>query len=194
MKVSRKVVSTPQGRGEHLEPGSRLALVDERKHQLAFMQLPEELQEEIVSGLDAGKLTLRSSSILAKEKGHIISREAIRRYYQLLTHQRKHFEYADIIKVMTHQFAEMDARSALKSFLNLGISQLFRAVHEGQINLESKDYAKFVTALKELWEAIEANKGPSEGAYEGASKGLPGRIADITPETKRKVREELYGL
>lgn len=68
-----------------------LILSARKKAKFAFLGLPEELQDEIIGGLDNQALTLRAASALIKSRGFDLSHEAISGYYWAVRRERRLF-------------------------------------------------------------------------------------------------------
>ncbi|MHC1726516.1 MAG: hypothetical protein AB9866_10980 [Syntrophobacteraceae bacterium] len=69
-----------------------LILSARKKARFAFLSLPEDLQDEIIDGLDGQSLTLEAASALVKARGHSLSHEGIAGYYRALRAERRLFQ------------------------------------------------------------------------------------------------------
>lgn len=54
-----------------------------------FLRLPQELQDEVIAGLDANLFTLHQASALIKERGYSLSHNAIARYCAKVRRERR---------------------------------------------------------------------------------------------------------
>jgi hypothetical protein len=54
-----------------------------------FLRLPLDLQDEIITRLDAKTLTLHGASALARSRGEKISHFGIAKYYRAVRHERR---------------------------------------------------------------------------------------------------------
>lgn len=66
-----------------------LILSSRKKTKSAFLTLPEDLQDEIVSGFDNGTLTLQAASARIKERGFNLSYAALSLYYGAVRRERR---------------------------------------------------------------------------------------------------------
>lgn len=66
-----------------------VVLSAQKRPKLAFLSLPEDLQDEIIDGLDSGAITLPEAAELVRARGQKLSHEAIARYYRLVRREQK---------------------------------------------------------------------------------------------------------
>ena len=155
---------------------------------LGFMKLPEDLQDEIINGLDSHEMTLLEAYQLTKAKGTPLGHEAIRRYYQVLCHQRKLYELDHIMGPVIQQYMKMDAKETLTAVLNVVSTHLINEIQLGRFGY--KEGSKLLKGLTDLATSLGVS-GESNG-----KKKDPKQVGDahISEEAKKRVRMEVYGL
>ena len=156
---------------------------DGRPAQMAFMDLPVDLQDEIIEGLDQCAITTANASAMVKEAGYSLSGESIRRYYAILKTQRSFWEFGHIVKTVMQYYSEIDSKTALTALLNMVTTTLLNGIANGSIEFKAVDPAKLIDCLAGLTETLKGLKKPGMGAP-----------LNITPEKKKQIREEIYGL
>jgi len=65
-----------------------LVLSARRKARFAFLRMPHDLQDRIITGMDSGAITLHQGSQFALQNGFRLSYEAISRYYIAVRERR----------------------------------------------------------------------------------------------------------
>lgn len=152
-----------------------------------FMQLPEDLQDEVIEGLDTNSLTFKQATDLIKSRSNIlISYESIRRYYVALQNQRRMFELDYVVKSMIQKYSEIDPRESLITLINMVTTSLFSALDSGKVKFRSIDPAKMVSALAETLTAMNPQDDPK-------SQERNNKIVEVSEETKKRIRM-VYGL
>lgn len=122
-----------------------LILSSQRKTKYAFLRLPENLQDKIISGLDSRALTLRDASALVKSHGHSLSYVAISSYYRAVRMERRHLENtramsASLLSIVVGKPREEAIRSLGNIVIALGLAQ-------GSINIKDIDIAELLDAV-----------------------------------------------
>ncbi len=69
-----------------------LILSAQKKPRFAFLALPEDLQDEIVDGLDSGTLAMREASEMVKARGKSLSREGTAGWYRAVRRERSIYD------------------------------------------------------------------------------------------------------
>ena len=155
-----------------------LILSADKKARFHFLRLPEDLQDEIVDGLDSGALTLEAASALCKQRNCPLSHEAIAGYYRAVRHERRLFELNSEVKGLIEKFADEPTEDALRSLVNLVISTALVGIAEGEVGIKDIDLSK-------LLKAVGSDKPEKESGKETTARS-PGEIV-------KKV-QDIYGL
>jgi hypothetical protein len=189
----RIVPKTEVGRGLSLIDGNHRDIMAIAKtpngspFAFLFMQLPEDLQDEVIEGLDTNSLTFKQATEMIRERSNVsISYESIRRYYVALQNQRRMFELDYIVKSMIQKYSEIDPRESLITLINMVTTSLFSALDQGKVKFRSIDPAKMVSALAETLTAMNPQDDPE-------SKARNRNIVEVSEETKKRIRM-VYGL
>ncbi len=174
-----------------------LVLSARKKARFVFLALPEDLQDELIEGLDSRKLTLYEASDLIAKSGHGLSHEAIAGYYRAVRTERRLMEVKLELGRIIAEFAKKPQKEALEGLVNLVIATAASGVADGTVGIKDINLAKLVEAMgkagsrSSVVEKREAGSGkeaaaPAAGADHGA------KIVD--PETLKTVREQIYGI
>lgn len=154
-----------------------------RPHQLVFMKLPHELQDEIVEKIDQRMLTFKRAEKVCKERGYPICHEAIRHYYKALTQARRAYEANNALVAAVRGFENFTTEESLRGLLKLMAGITAQGLLEGKIAVKDVDVAKLTTSLMEALESSSVRTGAQK-------KGE----TDLSPETKEHIRKQVYGI
>ncbi|MHC1726515.1 MAG: hypothetical protein AB9866_10975 [Syntrophobacteraceae bacterium] len=159
-----------------------LILSARKKARFAFLSLPEDLQDEVIEGLDGQTLTLEAASTLVKARGHSLSYVAISGYYRALRMERRLLDSRQELSRVITEFAGKPQREALEGLVNLTIAITASGLVDGSVGIADIDLPKLVKAMHP-----GTGPSPEKAAESGKSTGL-------TPETADKIRREILGL
>jgi len=178
-----------------------LVLSARKKAKFYFLQLPEELQDEVVDKLDGQELTLEAARDYLKECGHSLSHEAIAAYYRAVRRERRIYDATQELTRVVDQFQDQPLEENVRCLTNFLIATAVRKISDGEVGIKDVDLARVIGAMSTLRQA-EGDKGQgadegsrkAEGGEQGADGGGKPVDRKMDPETIRKVREEIYGL
>jgi len=153
----------------------------QKKARFHFLQLPEELQDETIDGLDSGKLTLEAARDLLAERGYSLSHEAIASYYRAVRRERRLVEINSEVTRLITQFAETPAKENLEALLNMVISTALVGLADGNVRVKDIDLAKMFKALK------TSGSQPGAGEPPKAEKSGGGLSDDLVEQIKREI-------
>jgi hypothetical protein len=153
-----------------------------KKARFAFLSLPEDLQDEIVEGLDAQTLTLTEASALVKSRGHSLSHEGVAGYYRAVRMQRRLLEVNEGLTQIIAECASKPQKEALEGLVNLVIATAATGVVDGSVGIAKIDLAKLVRAM--ATKPPQPESAPSATATAADDKNIP------DAEQIRKLREQ----
>ena len=154
-----------------------LILSSRKKAKFAFLSLPEDLQDEIVEGLDSQALTLEAASALVKARGHSLSHEGIAGYYRAVRLERRLLESRQELSRIIAEFSGRPQKEAIESLVNLAIATAATGLADGTVGVKV-DLAKLIGMLPKEAPAPEKQEEP-----EPKGETIP------DAETIRKIRE-----
>lgn len=157
-----------------------LILSAEKKARYAFLSLPEDLQDEIIDGLDGQTLTLQDASALVKQRGYALSYVAISGYYRAVRVERRLQDSRQELSRIISEYAGKPQKEALEGLANLTIALAATGLVDGSVGIAKINLPKLVEAMGQTGE-----KKPEEGkvAEQPAGDSIP------DAETIRKIRE-----
>jgi len=158
-----------------------LILSGQKKARFHFLQLPEELQDEIIDGLDSGKLTLEAARDLVADRGYSLSHEAIASYYRAVRRERRLVEINSEVTRLIARFAEAPAKENLEALLNMVISTALVGLADGNVRVKDIDLAKMFKVLK------TSGSQPGGGEPAAADKSGGGLSDDLVAQIKREI-------
>lgn len=144
-----------------------LVLSARKKARHAFLQLPEELQDEIVCGLDDQNLTLEAASQLVKSRGFSLSHEAIAGYYRVVRRERRLVEADQEWKRVASQFASMSLEEGAQSLAKLAIARSISDLGDGSLEIKAIDLGKVLAAVSNIASSREKSRVEKREAKEG---------------------------
>lgn len=162
-----------------------LILSSRRRRKFHFLRLPEDLQDEIIDGLDRSKLTVETASDLIAERGDKLSHEAINGYYRAVRIERRLNEANLELARTIAEFAGKPTEEGLKGLLNLAIATATLGLADESIGVKNIDLARLLAVLPKMKDSEDA---------EGAEKQEDEKSKQLPPELLKKIREEIYGI
>ena len=166
-----------------------LVLSARKKARFAFLTLPEDLQDEVVDGLDGQKLTLEAASALVKSRGHSLSHEAIAGYYRAVRTERRLLDANQELSRVIAEYASKPQKEALEGLTNLVIAMAASGLADGSVGIKDIDLAKLVKSMGRSEREPDGRLAESPAA--DAPKGQKGQLSQ---ETLESIRRDVYGL
>lgn len=157
-----------------------------RAAKFAFMALPEDLQDEVVDGLDARRLTLDAASDLLASRGYPLSHEAVASYYRAVRKERRLVEANREFRRVAAEFARSPLEGNLRALVNLVLAMAAEGLADGTVGIKNIDLAR-------LLEHLPAPERPKEKAPEGGG-GETQRQKGLTPEAAEDIRRKILGV
>ncbi|OGP61833.1 MAG: hypothetical protein A2V67_04925 [Deltaproteobacteria bacterium RBG_13_61_14] len=158
-----------------------LILSRDRKPRFFFLQLPLELQDRIIDGLDSGELTLEQAAGLTKLQGQYLSHEAISDYYQAVRRERRVFELNNTATRLIAEFAAAPDGQGLQALVNVVTQTALLGLVDGTVKIRPVDLAK----LLELQRGAAATEPRPESDNQ--------KPAMTQAEVAQRIREQ-YGI
>jgi len=144
-----------------------LVLSARKKARFAFLSLPENLQDEIVDGLDGQTLTLHEASALIASRGHSLSHEAIAGYYRAVRTERRLQDANQELSRVIAEYASKPQKEAVEGLTNLVIAMAASGLADGSVGIKDINLPKLI-------ESISGRKAP-------ASSPKPGETSPESP-------------
>lgn len=155
-----------------------------------FLQLPEDLQDQVIDGLDRGDLTMVAAADLIRQAGHSLSHEGVSNYYQAVRRERRLHDGNLELSRQIAEFAEAPTEDALKSVLNVALGMTALGLADGTVGIRNLDLARLLTASAGLAKPA-ANDGSAEGIESGS--GAP-KLAGLNEEATDHIRRNILGI
>jgi hypothetical protein len=174
-----------------------LVLSARKKAKHAFLSLPEELQDEIVDGLDAQALTLEAARDMVRSRGYSLSHEAIAGYYRAVRRERRLHDASQELTRIVADFAAQPYEESLKSLTNLVIAMATAGLADGTVGIKDIDLGKLVKAVQpaEPKAAAKPDEAPAKAQPEKAAEApAPAKTGGLTPETAEEIRRQILGI
>jgi hypothetical protein len=160
-----------------------LILSADKKARFHFLKLPEQLQDEVIDGLDNGTLTLEAASdLVGKRKHGPLSHEAIAGYYRAVRRERRLFEANMEVSRLVAEFADKPTDQALKSLVNLVISTALVGIADGQVGIKDIKLSDLLKATSVAGTAADAT-----GKDALAQAGTGGLSEEAAAEIRKKI-------
>jgi len=151
----------------------------------SFMELPQDLQDEIIDKIDTGAITFPQAGEMVKKAGYRCPVMAIHRYYTLFCMQRQVYDIRNIVVGLMDQYVQLDSRAATIALYNIVVTNVLKALADGTMKFKSRsDPSKLIDALLRSGNILEklTPVSPEPGS----------NAADA--ELRRRRLRELYGL
>jgi hypothetical protein len=162
-----------------------LVLNASKKPKHHFLQLPEDLQDEVIDGLDGQKLTLQEASECVKSRGFSLSHEAVASYYRAVRRERRLYEAEQEFKRIAADFASQPLEEGAKSLANFMIALAHVGLADGSIKIKDIDMGKVLLALR-------PGESRQDAAPTGAGQDGKATAPNIpSAELIRQLREQL---
>jgi hypothetical protein len=158
-----------------------LVLSARKKARFAFLSLPEELQDEVVEGLDSQAMGLVEASALVKSRGYSLSHEAIAGYYRAVRTERRLLEINQELSRVIKEFAKKPQKEALESLVNLVIATAATGLADGSVGIKDVDLAKLVL--------VSSSYAGSDAAAPGGKDRQPGAGGAHEIPTAEKIKQ-----
>lgn len=166
-----------------------LVLSGKKKARFAFLGLPEELQDEIIEGLDGHTLTLEAARDALAERGYKLSHEAVAAYYRAVRRERRLYEAEQEFRRIAADFASQPLEEGFKSLANLMIAMAHVGLADGSIKIKDIDLGKVLAA-------IHTHPQSADSSVSGGKTSVQDHVdrRGIDKETLQVIREQVYGL
>lgn len=159
-----------------------------KKAKFGFLKLPEELQDDIIDGLDGQTLTLEAARDLVKARGYSISHAAIAKYYRAVRTERRLQDANQELSRIIEEFGKKSYEEGLDSLINLVVALAATGLAEGSVGIKDVDLAKLLAALNRGRQlGGPAQQGAGDG---GANEGIRKKSV-MTVETAEAIRRQL---
>ena len=156
-----------------------------KKARFFFMSLPPDLQDQIIDGLDQGRLTLEAASDLIAKTGVKLSIEAISDYYHAVRRERRLRDLNGGLDEIREIFKDKNLDDNRRALINIAISKVIQGLADGEIGIKDLDVARMMAMLPaEAPAAIP----PAQ------SETQPAANPQSASEKLDQVAEEMYGL
>lgn len=177
-----------------------LLLSAEKKSRSHFLQLPEDLQDEVIDGLDSGALTLESAAALIRERGQSLSHVALSNYYRAVRRERRLQDARQELTRIIADFSGKPIEEGLQSLANLIIAMAATGLADGTVGIKDIDLGRVLQAMGGKSEGARGRAGDGEGERGREGEGVKevtspaesGRA--LTQEVLDKIRRDIYGL
>lgn len=169
-----------------------LVLSAMKKVRFTFLNLPEELQDEIVEGLDLRTLTLREASALVEsrlpgDKG--LSHEAIARYYRALRRERRLFEIDEDLARVIVKFAGQPRNRSLQGLAGLIIAKAAAGIANGTVPIHGINIERMLKTLTEVAPVQQPGRGGNAGRNKSGSQADVGAMLAEAVDRRLGVRK-----
>jgi|GEM_PF-2126063 len=172
-----------------------LVLSARKKAKFLFLSLPEELQDDVIDGLDGQKLTIEAARDLIRSRGHMIGHDAVSGYYRAVRTERRLLEANQELTRILEEYADRPYEESLQSLANLIIAMATSGLAAGEVGIKDIDLGKVLQALVGRVrgeasgvrgdQAARGDSSPAEGKAEtGKRKGLS---ADAAEQLRRDI-------
>lgn len=163
-----------------------------KKRKLSFLQLPEDLQDEIMDGLDSGSLTLEAARDLAASRGFAISHEAIARYHRAVRAERRVRESREQLSRAVREMAlgSESLEDSIQALVRMAVGMAMQRIAEDGMELKPVDLGKMVDAAVKLAVLSAEPDGRAGSTDEPAAEPAGPKVPDA--ETIRRLREMLF--
>lgn len=172
-----------------------LILSAPRKAKHQFLALPEELQDRIVDGLDAGTMTLQGASDEIKAAGHSLSHEAVSNYYRAVRRERRRAQIQDTLAGVLETVKDRDEQALVKAAVNLALANIIQGLADGEIGFRDLDTTRLLAANPREAAVVETGEEPREAA----DKPLNGAVMEklrkgLSPEETEQLKRDFLGV
>ncbi len=150
-----------------------------KKAKFHFLGLPEDLQDEVIEGLDSQKLTLEAASDLISERGFSLSHEAVAGYYRAVRRERRLHDMNQAVTRVMAEFAENPIEDNLKSLISMVIATAMLGLADGKVGIKNIDLSSLLKALPgATGTSVEQGRSDGDDLTVAAATGLTDDAAD----------------
>jgi hypothetical protein len=175
-----------------------LVLSASKKAKFGFLALPEDLQDEIVDGLDAQSLTLEAARDLVRSRSHSLSHEAIAGYYRAVRRERRLHDASQELTRIVADFAAQPYEESLKSLTNLVIAMATAGLADGTVGIKDIDLGRLLKAAPGREPGPKVQAVPASGAQGAAGQSpvqsAPAKGGGLSVETAEEIRRKILGV
>ncbi len=168
-----------------------LILSANKKAKFGFLQLPEELQNEVMQGLDGQTLTIEEARDLIRSRGYSLGHDAVSGYYRAVRRERRLHDATQELKRVFEQFQDQSMEDNLKALTNFLVAQAVRQVADGEVGFREIDLAKIVSGMARMARQAPSVKDGPASAYRDNSAEPPGDRRPIDAQTLKELRSQL---
>lgn len=161
-----------------------LVTAADKKAKFKFLSLPEELQDEVVEGLDGQKLTIEAARDLIRAKGHSIGHDAVSGYYRAVRRERRLMEVHQAVGRVIEQFAGQPYEQALSAMVNVLIATAMSGLADGSVGIKDVDLGKVLAA-------VGGAKTKQAKIAEASAEDKPGKAGPPNAEDLKRIRQEI---
>lgn len=163
-----------------------LVLAGAKKAKFKFLSLPEELQDEVVEGLDGQTLTIEAARDLIRARGHSIGHDAVSGYYRAVRRERRLMEIHQAVGRVIEQFADQPYEQALSSLVNVLIATAMSGLADGTVGIRDVDLGKVLAAVASAKAAERQGKTAPDGTADKPVKTGPPNAEEL-----KRIRREI---
>ena len=175
-----------------------LVLSARKKARFHFLQLPEELQDEVVERLDGHTLTLEAARDFLADRGHTLSHEAIAAYYRAVRRERRIYDSTQELTRVFEEFQGQDLEGNLKALTNFLIAQATSRIADGEVGFRDIDLAKVISGMAGLAKAgrgdVASGRDGEKAVDNTSSPAAATEERRLDREALNKIREQVYGI
>jgi hypothetical protein len=167
-----------------------LVLSARKKAKFHFLQLPEDLQDEVIAKLDSQELTLEAARDYLAGLGHSLSHEAIASYYRAVRRERRIYDASQELTRIFESFGDQSVEDSIRGLTNYLVAVAAQKLADGEVAMKV-DLGQVIKAFAKAAEPAKA--APARGADAGAEPETPARKSEFSEDTLQKIRD-IYGL
>ncbi len=155
-----------------------LILSAQKRSKFAFLALPEDLQDEIMDGLDSGVLAMREASEMVKARGKSLSHVGIAAYYRAVRRERRLYESRRNLSQVISNFAGLPSEESVRGLFGLIMALAATGLAEGTVRIRDIDLARILALFPG---AVQARKECADDE----------KVSSLGPEATQKLVEEV---
>lgn len=150
-------------------------------YKMAFMELPVDLQDEIMDAIDNGTMTMMQARDTIKARGFTnVSAMSLNRYYRLFCQFRGMYDLGNIVMCVQERYRTVDPVETLRALFAVVSTMALKSFTDGSVKLGARDYATLIKTIGDMSNVV--------------GKMVPDGHATLDAESKRKKIREVYGL
>jgi hypothetical protein len=171
-----------------------LVLSARKKAKFGFLGLPEDVQDEVIEGLDGQTLTLEGARDFLGERGYVLSHEAIAAYYRAVRRERRIHDATQEMTRVVEQFGDQPLEENVRCLTNFLIATAVRQLADGQVGIKDVDLGKVLQAIAAMDKTRNAPSPPPSPAGGEGETGAGGTPAGVLDAAAVKSLRERLGL